>query len=356
MSRVAVVMSGFPRRSETFALNELLALDEAGMLEAIFATKPGETHEPQPGSERLAARVRSLPPGSPAMQAELIGNALAGRPVSGVHGYFAHTPAQVAGLVAERLGVPYGFSAHARDARKVSPAELGRRARHAALVVACNDDVAGEIRQAGGDAEVLPHGVDLQRFRPGPSTPVRELSLLAVGRLVEKKGFHILIEAVSQLTTPFRLRILGEGPERDRLERAVAAAGLADRIALPGATTHAELPAALQAADIVVVPSVIDASGDRDGLPNIVLEAMACGRPVVASDAGAIAAALTDSVNGLLVPPGDAGTLARALDRLGFHPELRRRLGEAARARAEADYELHACTDRLLVRMEAAYG
>lgn len=356
MSRIAVVMSGFPRRSETFALNELLALEEAGMLEAIFATKPGEPDEPQPGSERLAPFVRVLPPGSPTVQAAALVESLDGRPVTGVHGYFAHLPAEVAGLAAERLGVPYGFSVHARDARKISPAELGRRAAHAALVVACNEDVANDIRRAGGHAELLPHGVDLRRFRPRAHVPGKELTLLAVGRLVEKKGIHVLVDAVTSLAAPFRLRILGEGPARGQLERAVSAAGLRDRVELPGATTHAELPDELAGADVVVVPSVTDASGDRDGLPNVVLEAMACGRPVVASDVGAISAAVADGETGLLVPPGDTGALARALDHLGAHPGLRARLGGAARARVEREYDLHRCTERLLRRLEAAYA
>lgn len=356
MSRIAVVTSGFPRRSETFALNELLAMQEADVLEAIFATKPGDADEGQPGTERLAPLVRVLPPGPPAVQAATVAASLEGRRVTGIHGYFAHVPAEVAGFAAARVRVPHGFSVHARDARKVSPDELGRRAARAAVVVACNEDVAGDIRRAGGRVEVLPHGVDLRRFRPRPREAGPVLRLLAVGRLVEKKGIQVLVDAVASLATPFRLRIVGEGPARGRIERAVADAGLRDRVELVGATTHAELPDEIASADVVVVPSVTDAGGDRDGLPNVVLEAMACGRPVVASDVGAISAAIRDGETGLLVPPGDARALARALERLWAHPGLRARLGEAARAGVEREYDLHRCTERLLRRLDEAYA
>jgi len=127
--RLVMLMSGFPRRSETFALNELLALDRAGCLEAVFATKPGEPGPPQPGAEQLMQKVRYLAPGTPDEQAAEVVRALNGAEVSAVHGYFAHVPTEVAAKAARRLGVPYGFSVHAVDARKVSAAGLAERAR-----------------------------------------------------------------------------------------------------------------------------------------------------------------------------------------------------------------------------------
>ena len=123
---LAVITSGFPPRSETFALNELLALDAIGDLTAVFATKPGDGSRLQLGAERLLRRVRVLTPGTAVEQADAVVAGLRGRSVRGVQGCFAHTPAEVARLVAGRLGVPYGFSAHARDMRKVAPATLGR--------------------------------------------------------------------------------------------------------------------------------------------------------------------------------------------------------------------------------------
>lgn len=353
---IAVVTSGFPRRSETFLLHELLALDARGELAAVFATKPGETGALQPGCARLLGRVQVLPPGSVARQAAAVVAWLGTRPVRAVHGYFAHQPAAVAACAARRLGVPYGFSVHARDARKVAPATLAARADGAACVVACNTDVAADLRRAGAAARIVPHGVDTRRFRPRPAPRDRVLRLLAVGRLVEKKGFAVLVAAIARVHAPVTVRIVGEGPGRDALADAIAAHGLGARIVLAGPATHADLPREYARAHVVVVPSIRDRSGDRDGLPNVVLEAMASGRPVVASDVGAIRSAVSHGRTGLLVPPGDAAALAAALDRLAARPLLRGRLGRCARARAERRFELGRCTARLHDTLVRAYA
>jgi glycosyltransferase involved in cell wall biosynthesis len=353
--RIAVVMSGFPRRSETFALGELLALEERGALAAIFATKPGEAGMTQPGCERLLGKLQVLPEGDPARQAAFVAERLAGRRVGGVHGYFAHTPAEVAAHAAALLGVPYGFSTHARDARKVAPTVLAERARKAACVIACNTDVAEEFRRGDAVVHLLPHGVDLLRFHPQPHEHSEELRLLSVGRLVEKKGFHVLLDAVARLSFPFRLRIIGEGPERVRLTSMVKTHGLQDRVTLEGTLTHADLPAAYAESDAVVVPSVQDSSGDRDGLPNVVLEALACGRAVVASDISAVGSAIDDGETGLLVPPDDAAALAAALERLAHEPALREQLGRDGRARVERDFEVGRCTERLHQLLTSVY-
>ncbi|HYY56085.1 MAG TPA: glycosyltransferase, partial [Pyrinomonadaceae bacterium] len=353
---IVMIVSGFPRRSETFALGELLALEERGALSAIFATKPGDEGAAQPGCERLLKRVRLLPEASPAQQAEFIVDSLKGKKVSGVHGYFAHTPAEVAALTASRLGVPYGFSVHARDARKVAPNELAQRAQGAACVVACNGDVAEDILRGGAPVHLLPHGVDLERFRPQPSSKTGPLRLLAVGRLVEKKGFHVLLEAVARLKSPYQLRIIGEGPERERLSGMIASRGLRGLVTLDGGTTHARLPRAYGRSQIVVVPSIQDRSGDRDGLPNVVLEALACARPVVASRISAIGSVVSHGETGLLVPPGDPLALAEALEQLAARPAQRERLGHNGRERVERDYEVGRCTERLYHLMRNVYA
>lgn len=357
MSRpIIMVMSGFPRRSETFALNELLALEARGSLAAIFATKPGDGSQLQPGCERLMERVRYLPEGSPATQAAIMVEKLGGERVGGIHGYFAHTPAEVAAHAAARLCVPYGFSTHARDARKVAPDDLAERARGAACIVACNVDVARDIQSSGSKIHLLPHGVDLRRFQAQPQLHAGPLRLLAVGRLVEKKGFNILLDAATRLKFPFRLSIIGDGPERERLSNMITENGLTRRVTLDGALTHAELPRAYAEAHVVVVPSIQDQSGDRDGLPNVVLEAMACGRPVVASDISTIGCAVTHGETGLLVPPGDAPALASSLEQLGQEPALREQFGRNGRTRVERDYEVGRCTERFHQLLESVYA
>ncbi len=352
--RLAVVLSGFPRRSETFALNELLALEAHGLLGKIFATKPGDGSTPQPGTEQLLHRVELLREATPERQGAEAASRLVGSDVAGIHAYFAHTPTAVAAAAAGALRVPYGFSVHARDARKIDQCELARRGRDAACVIACNTDVAGELRQVGVDVHLIPHGVDLERFRPRPFPPDWPLRLLAVGRLVPKKGFYILLRAVARLSIPFRLDVVGDGSERASLSGLAAALELRDRVAFLGAATHDMLPSIYAESHAVVVPSVQDETGDRDGLPNVVLEAMASERPVAASDVGAIGSAVAGGETGLLVPPGDVAALAQALEAIA-DPAVRNAMGHASRLRVERDYELGRCTDRLHRLLTAAY-
>jgi glycosyltransferase involved in cell wall biosynthesis len=273
-----------------------------------------------------------------------------------VHGYFAHAPAAVAAAVADKFGVPYGFSVHALDARKVSKHELGDRARRAAVVVTCNEDAAAEVEAAGIHPTLVRHGGDLAAVpasRPADHDPVE---LLAVGRLVEKKGFDVLLDALSRLDRPYRLRLVGDGPLRPRLEAMIAAHRLADRVELVGRCTHATLPDYYAGADVVVVPSVVDSTGDRDGLPNVVLESMASQRPVVASAVAAIPAAVRDGVTGTLVPPRDPDALAGALAALIDSPARRAQLGRAARRTAETEFGLDRRTGQFCRVLERAYG
>jgi glycosyltransferase involved in cell wall biosynthesis len=362
-TRVLVVVSGWPRLSETFAVNEITALHRAGMLAGIAATKPGDPALVQPGLDELEPFVTHLPDGDAAAQAEAV-VALAERlegPVDAVHGYFAHRPAEVAMLAAGRLAVPFGFSVHALDLRKVEPVELRRRAAAAAVVVTCNTDAYAALAAEGVNAHLVPHGVDLHRFAPTDTDRQHaggghEVRLVAVGRLVEKKGFPTLLDAVAQLAdTAVTLTIVGDGPERASMEAQIARLGIAGRVTLAGRTTHDELPTIYRDADIVVVPSVVDSRGDRDGLPNVVLEAMACGRTVVASDVAAIASAITGGTDGVLVSPGDAAALATAIRSVAADPARRtalgaaaRRtaLGAAARRTAEQHFELDRCSHR----------
>lgn len=365
-TRVLAVVSGWPRLSETFAANELAALHRAGMLAGIAATKAGDAALVQPGLAELEPLVTHLPDGDAAAQAEALAalahriDAGVGAGVDAVHGYFAHRPAEVAMLAAELLGVPFGFSVHALDLRKVEPAELRRRAAAAAVVVTCNTDAFAALGAEGVNAHLVPHGVDLRRFTPAtvatvaPATAVR---LLAVGRLVEKKGFPTLLDAMGLLADlDLTLTIVGDGPDRRGLESQIERLGLADRVTMRGRTTHAELPGLYRDADVVVVPSVVDSRGDRDGLPNVVLEAMACGRPIVASDVAAIASAVTPDVDGVLVAPADADALAGAIRYVTADPLRRAALGAAARTTAEQRFELDRCSSRFCELLTDAFA
>jgi glycosyltransferase involved in cell wall biosynthesis len=355
--RLAVITSGFPRISETFALNELLALRRRGMLAAVLATKPGDWTRVQPHVAALRDVVTVLPDGDVDRQTDAVVDGLAGSGVTALHGYFAHQPAAVAAAASARLGLPYGFTAHAFDIRKVHRDELAGRADRARGVVTCNRDTAAALASAGVDACLVPHGVDVARFAPRTASRTGGLlRVLGVGRLVEKRGFDVAIAAVALLGDAVSLRIVGAGVDESRLRREVAVRGLDAAVAFAGPRTHRELPHEYLGADVVVVPSVVDRQGDRDGLPNVVLEAMASGVAVLASDVAAVADAVEHDVTGLLVPPGEPRALASTLRRLQHDPALRRRLGEAARRFVVARYDLAACTETLCAHLGGLYG
>jgi len=354
--KIAMVLSGFPRRSETFALNEIWALEQRGALAAIFATKAGEPFAVQPASKALLGRVQVLREGNAQRQAEEVAKLLEGTRVSGIHGYFAHAPAELAERVATLLGTRFGFSIHAKDARKVPHDVLDARARKAACVVACNHDVADELRNSGANVHLVPHGVDLDRFVPQPFPDRGALQLLAVGRLVEKKGFHVLIDAAARLRTPFQLEIIGEGPEEKRLAELIRVHGLESKVRLCGPKTHEDLPEAYNRAHVLVAPSIIDQSGDRDGLPNVVLEAMACGRPVIATGVGATGSAVIHEETGLITEPGDGESLVAAINRLTEQHSLLEQLGVQAREHVQRKYDVRQCTEHFHNLLRSAYA
>jgi glycosyltransferase involved in cell wall biosynthesis len=339
-----------------FAINELLALDARGMLAGVFATKPGDAGPHQPGIDRLAARVEVLPEGSPVEQGEALAARLAQRPITGIHAYFAHTPAEVAEHAASRLSIPFGFSVHARDARKVDDVTLSGRARRAVCVVACNVEVAKDLARAGARAHLVPHGVDLLRFTVAPTPDAPPFHVLAVGRFVEKKGFDVLIDAMALLEETFTLRIVGDGPERSRLAARIAAQGLQRRVVLVDACTHTHLPAEYANAHVVAAPSVVDASGDRDGLPTVVLEAMASGRPVIGTRVGAIESAVRHGDTGLLVPPRAPRPLADAIRVVATDSGWRTTMGLLARRVVERKYDLSTCSAAFADLLAGAYA
>lgn len=247
--------------------------------------------------------------------------------------------------------VPFVISLHGSDVflaeRQPLARFFARRAfADAGAVSACSNDLGERARALGAPAERLrtvPYGVDLEAFRPGGDIAgvrdrfgvgLGELFVLGVGRLVEKKGFSVLIEAVAQVPG-VRLVIAGAGDLREALEREALRLGAA--VVFAGPLERERVTAALPAADVVVVPSLVDRAGNVDGLPNSLLEALASGRPVIASRVAGIPDVVSDQANGLLTPPGDAGALAAALVRLRDNPTLRQALGAAARTRAERE-------------------
>lgn len=366
---VAVLVRSFPRLSQTFILDELLGLEELGVNVRLFALAEGDRGPQQEQLQRLRADVTVLEP-APARdgprylrslpdvwreaghrrgyhaasrwrawgQAVSLSRRLEESRATHLHAHFAHDPALVGSIAARLTGLPFTFTAHARDVHQVNGDALTRRAAAARAVVACCEANRSALALVAPAAVLIPHGVDLHRFRPGPPGD-RSAIILTVARLVEKKGIADLLAAVARLGPDVRLDIYGDGPLRERLQDVATHLAVSDRVRFLGAATHARLVDAYRDAAVFALTPVRTPDGDVDGIPNVILEAMASGLPVVATWAGGVREAVTHGLDGLLVAPHDVAGIAAALDTLLGDDAQRRRMGQAARATVEARFD-----------------
>ena len=268
--------------------------------------------------------------------------------------------------------LPFVISLHGSDVYLAERHPLARRAarfafRRADRVTACSADLRERAAAVGADAarvEVVPYGVDVQRFAPNADARRRTRArhglaetdpvVFAVGRLVRKKGFEYLVDAVSALATHWtslRLILAGTGDLDEELRARAAGGGIADRVTWLGAIPQGEVADWLAAADIAAVPSVRDDAGNVDGLPNTLLEALATGTPVVATHAGGIGAVAVDRKTALVVPERDPGALADAIAELLSDAGLRTAIGDAARERMQREHTW----ERVAERFETTY-
>jgi glycosyltransferase involved in cell wall biosynthesis len=243
-------------------------------------------------------------------------------------------------------GPPFSFTAHAKDLYTTLPRNLAIRANAARFVLTCTDFNGRFLRELLPDVstpiQVIHHGADLRRFNSSGRKPKPGL-ILSVGRLVPKKGYPLLIQGlqlVEQAGLEFRCEIYGGGPMREELDSMVRARGLASRISFHGARPQDELVRAYARASLFVLAPVVVPDGDRDGIPNVLVEAMASGVPVVSTRISGIPELIEDGANGLLVEPGDAAALAEAIKRLLIHPQLASRLASAGRLTVQRDFDL----------------
>jgi len=284
-----------------------------------------------------------------------------------MHGHWV-VPGGVIAATA-RPALPLVVSLHGSDvfvAERTGPARTaaGRVFRRAGAVTACSADLASRAIALGAAPErleVVPYGVDAARFRPAPDAraAVRAAAgvgtaapvVFAAGRLVRKKGFEYLIDALRTVDGRVELVLAGAGDLDAELRARAAAAGVADRVRFLGDVPQDVVASWFAAADVAVVPSVRDESGNVDGLPNTVLEALASGTPVVATPAGGIASAIDDGRTGMLVAERDPAALATAIRALLADPARRAAMGTAARAAVEARFGWASAA----ARFEAAY-
>jgi len=276
-----------------------------------------------------------------------------------VHAHWVLPNGPLGALVAAVRRVPLVVSLHGSDVYLPERHRWLRGVtawtfRRAAAVTACSGDLARRAIALGVQAErvtVVPYGADRETFTPaGGEERARvraewglaegEAFILTVGRLVRKKGFGMLIRALPEVVAaagPLRLLIAGQGDLRDELETLARELDVEDHVTFLGVVERDRLPALFRACDVLAVPSVHDERGNVDGLPNVLLEGMASGAAIVASDVAGIPQVIRPEETGLLVPEKDPAALAQALIRLLRDPALRRHLGQTSRQRVETD-------------------
>ncbi|HUR34503.1 MAG TPA: glycosyltransferase family 4 protein [Vicinamibacterales bacterium] len=401
---VAYILGTFPQPSQTFIAREIRGLKHAGLPLALFALArrtPEALEEPDRawyGDVRFApaaiapraiaanlhylsrspgrylktlALLLALPhrPRVLAVRAVLLmmTGAWIAREIerSGgcrqVHAHFALAQTEVAMAVSALLGCPFSFTAHARDIY-ATPSALEAKIRAAAVVVTCTAYNVTHLRGLCPDlppahVRLVHHGVDLAaasavappRARGGQSD--HAATILAAGRLIEKKGFDTLIAACALLRDrhlPVRCRIYGTGPLRASLDDQIGRLQLRDQVELPGWAPPGVLLDEMAVAGVFVMPSRVSRGGDRDGIPNVVLEAMAASLPVIATKVSGIPEAVVHGETGLLVAPDDPAELAEALARLLTDGALAARFGLAARTRVAEEFILEVASRRLI--------
>lgn len=404
---VAYILGTFPQASQTFIAREVRGLRALGVALHVFALarRPPDALEPPDRTwysdvrfvpflltpavvaanagvfardpRRYVStflRLVSLPHRSPLLAVRAVGLFMRGAWVARaiaraggcrrVHAHFALAQTEVAMAVSGLLGVPFSFTAHARDIY-AAPSALEDKIRAAACVVTCTAYNAEYLRRLcpempAAHVQLVHHGVvasagesasTVPPFpRPEATSDAAAPLVLAAGRLIDKKGFDTLVHACRLLAdrgVAFECRIYGDGPLAGSLQQAVERERLAGSVVLRGWASAETLMSEMARAAVFTMPSRVSRSGDRDGIPNVVLEAMAAGVPVVATAVSGIPEAVHDGTTGLLVAPDDPVALAEALQRILHDPALARRLGSAARARIAEEFTLDVSSRRL---------
>lgn len=416
-AEIAYILKAFPRTSETFITNEIYRLEQAGLKLAIFSVKRLAGQQQHGVVSRITATVTYLPEAAPLdeqsfllwlrlnlwgfvpahlrllwlrpvaylrtlsealrlcakhrsgwltgwkkaffkefLQAGFIAERVvqSGR-IRHLHAHFCHGATTIAMLAGRLSGLPYSFTAHARDIyqQDLNPGDLLplklRRARFAVTCTAANKQHLDRLRPPQTPLHAIYHGLDLSLFAPQSVKPVRTAKpvILAVGRMVEKKGFTDLIRACRLLKDQghdFECRIVGGADKHTEVIKAqISRLELENIVTLQPAVTQEQLRDIYAAGAVFALPCQVLDNGDRDGIPNVLAEAMAMKLPVVSTRISGIPELIEHGVNGLLVPQKDPEALAAAIARLLGDPALGARLGEAARAKVCCVFDATAC-------------
>lgn len=392
-AKVAYIMSGFPTIRETFILYEILAMEQLGVAVEIYPLLRRRDRVIHAEAGRLVERVHYHPFLSwPILRAQwhfirdhplaylkvlvevlsstfgsanffigalgifpksvLFAYEMKHLGVTHIHAHFSNHPAVAALIIYRLTDIPFSFTAHGSDLH-VERRMLDKKVEAAAFAVTISSyNKELMVKECGEDAREKIHvihcGVDLEVFSPCPrSNKQGPFQIVCVAGFEEVKGHKYLVHAcqiLRQRGVDFVCHLVGDGPLRRRVEAQTAKAGLQNKIFLYGARPRSDVVKMWSAADVAVLSSVPTRSGKREGIPVVLMEAMANGLPVVASALSGIPELVDDGRSGILVPPRDTFALADALQRLNDDPALRHRMGLAGREKVVQEFNLRKTT------------
>jgi len=402
--RVLYVGASLPARSETFVYRELLALRARGVRVGAASVHPPERNLGDPALEALADEAigiygagtrallrdawrefvaeprRALRTIGTGLLDALVGDvplrrrhrivrqliaglALASRArpwrPDHVHAHMAHVPATIAMYAALQLGVKFSMTGHAVDLfrQRTLLREKLRRSEFVACISHWHREFYRQIVALPDERlPIVRCGVDERAFAPGRPWPAVP-SVLGVGRLVPKKGFDLLIDAAAMLRPRWpalRVVVAGDGPELPALRALALARGVDDVVEFLGAVDNRRVAALLSSASIFALPCRTDATGDRDGIPVVLMEAMACAVPVVAGDLPALRELVIHEKTGLIAPPESVAALAGAIDRVLSDPRRAEEMARAGRRHVEQEFTITGNAARLHAAMGAS--
>lgn len=405
--KVAYLLKTFPRLSETFILNEILGLEKLGMQIDIFSLRKPASEPLHADVGKVKSSVTYIPslswkfwPGALGLlvishlvlfftetrrylaaaefyfrkkgtsrledflQAAHLARVLRCSKATHLHAHFANTPTMVAEVVHALTGIPFSFTAHAKDIYLTPRAELARRIESAVCVLTCtqhNQRYLAGLAPKEANVHLAYHGVDVERFRtvqrPASTASGTAPLILSVGRFCQKKGFEYLIRACRTLVDlghHFRCQIVGYGELQSELEKMILDFGLQRHVLLPGRMTQDQLAMLYQQASMFVLPCLVTDQGDRDGIPNVLIEAMASGVPVISTDVSGISELVQHARNGLLVEQRNAVALAEAMELLLLQSDFCRRLAQNGRETVLRSFTLEASVQHVHRILSAA--
>ncbi len=385
--KVCYFLKRYPRLSETFIVNEMRELQQQGINVSIVAKYASNEEIVHEKAQALDIPIYYLPSvssishtsweirhlknlsGTPSLlkrdtlrgqlskkdykalvEAAMIAPFIKNMGIDLIHAHFATWATTAASFVSDITGIPYSFTAHAKDIyhERVDKTVLTEKIAKARFVITVSDFnkryLEGLLCSEGRSGQIirLYNGIDLEQFRPLDIKKEPNL-LLGVGRLTPKKGFKYLIEACKILRErgrDFHCVIIGKGDERATLEKLVEQYSLEQKISLPGAKTQAEVMRIIQKATALVLPCIVSSDGDRDGLPTVLLEAMALGVPVISTDVTGIPEIIAHERTGLLVEEKNSKALADAIETLLDSEPLCKKLSRAALVKVREEFNV----------------